>query len=132
LLKAGESQVMELSVNKYQLASYDDLGKIEKSSYVVEKGDYKFFIGGSVAEAEEIDYTYAQDDDEIYEKLSEKLNPVSLKKRLLADGTYEDLPTGPARDKDECIFEKMVPGTEEAMVPEEKGRARYLLMNPYK
>ncbi len=132
LLQAGESQVITLEVSKYQLSSYDDLGKIAESAYVIEKGDYAFYLGGNVRDAEPTGYEFSVSEDIIYEQLTRQLSPVSLPKRLLADGSYEDLPVGPARDINECIFDKMVPGTEEAMVPEDKGRKMYLLMNPYK
>lgn len=132
LLEAGDAQVMELYVSKYQLSSYDDLGKIEESSYVIEKGEYRFFLGSSVEDAFETEYKFVAPEDIVYEKLSKKLAPVSLKKRLLADGSYEDLPIGPDADINECIFEKMVPGTEEAVVPADRGREPYLLMDPYK
>ncbi len=132
LLQAGESHVMNLFVSKYQLASYDDLGKVEKSAYVIEEGDYEFYLGGNVRDAVLTDFVYTVDSDIVYEKLSSQLAPVALPKRLLSDGSYEELPQGPDRDINECIFEKMVPGTEEAMVPENKGREMYLLMNPYK
>lgn len=132
LLEAGQSQVMELFVSKYQLASYDDLGKVEESAYVIEKGEYVFYLGGSVEGTVEAEYKYVAAEDEVYEKLSRQLAPVSLKKRLLADGSYEELPIGPDKDINECIFEKMVPGTEEAVVPVDKGRDAYLLMNPFK
>ena len=132
LLEAGDAQVMELYVSKYQLSSYDDLGKIEESSYVIEKGEYRFYLGSSVEDAFETEYKFVVPEDIVYEKLSRKLAPVSLKKRLLADGSYEDLSTGPDADINECIFEKMVPGTEEAVVPADRGREPYLLMDPYK
>ncbi len=132
LLESGASQTINLYISKYQLSSYDDLGKVSGASYVIEKGNYSFYLGGDVEEVFKVDYSYEVDADIVFAKLSHKLAPVSLKKRLLSDGTYEELPLGKERDLNECIFEKMVPGTEEAIVPEEKGRTRYLLMNPYK
>lgn len=39
---------MVLSVTKEAMASYDDLGKVAKSAYVLEKGAYAFYIGTSV------------------------------------------------------------------------------------
>ena len=35
------------------MASYDDLGKIKKSAYILEKGTYKFYIGTSVRDTKE-------------------------------------------------------------------------------
>lgn len=68
----------------------------------------------------------------LVEQLSSKTAPANLKKRLLADGSYEELPQGTANDPNACVFEKMVPGTEEALAPATRGRASYLLLNSYK
>ncbi|MBQ7680448.1 MAG: glycoside hydrolase family 3 C-terminal domain-containing protein, partial [Butyrivibrio sp.] len=98
LLEKGEAETLELSVSDYQLSSYDDLGKISDASYVIEQGEYRFFLGGNVRDAELLDYTYTEPADRVYEKLSHHLVPVSLEKRLLSDGSYEALPTGPEKD----------------------------------
>ena len=37
-----------------------------------------------------------------------------------------------ANDPNACVFEKMVPGTEEALAPATRGRASFLLLNSYK
>ena len=42
LLESGESELLTLSFDKYYLSSFDDLGKIEKSAYVLEHGKYNF------------------------------------------------------------------------------------------
>ncbi len=131
LLEPGESQVIEMVVDKYQLSSYDDLGKIAKSSYVIEKGEYRFYLGGSVSDSELVDFVYDAAEDEVCEQLSEQLAPVLLKERLIADGSYEQLPGGPARDMNECIFEKMTPGTEEGIVPEDRGRKMYMILDTF-
>ena len=41
-----------------QLASYDDLGKIQKSAYVLEKGKYQFYLITSVRETEQVFWFY--------------------------------------------------------------------------
>ncbi len=51
---------------------------------------------------------------------------------MLSDGTYEELPLGTARDLNECIFEKMEPGTEEALTPYERSRQMHYLTRPFK
>ncbi|MCR4589035.1 MAG: glycoside hydrolase family 3 C-terminal domain-containing protein [Lachnospiraceae bacterium] len=132
LLEPGMSQMISLYVSKYTLSSYDDLGKVEASAYVLEKGTYRFYVGGDVENAGLLATPLEVAADEVICKLSRKGAPVSLKKRLLADGSYEELPQGETRDPNACVFEKMKPGSEEAIVPEDRGRAAYLLMNPYK
>jgi beta-glucosidase len=132
LLKPGESQELTLIVSKYGMSSYDDLGKIKDAAYVLEKGTYKFFIGDNVRDAKEADFTFELAEDEVVKELSHKLAPVSLKKRMLADGNYEELPTGEPKDINECIFEKMEKGTEEALVPAVRARESHYLTQPFK
>ena len=131
-LLPGESQLLTLETAKDSMASYDDLGKIFKSSYILEKGDYHFYIGTSVRDVIALDYVMTLNANLLVEQLSSKAAPASLKKRLLADGSYEELPQGTANDPNACVFEKMVPGTEEALAPATRGRASYLLLNSYK
>ncbi len=130
-LAPGESSELDLAVALEQLASYDDLGKIRKSAWVTEAGDYHFLLGGSVREAELLDYVYKVESDVICRQLTSHLAPVNLAKRMLADGSYEALETGPEPDINACIFEKLSPGSEEAMVPAAKGRPVYMMMHPY-
>ena len=131
-LLPGESQLLTLETAKDSMASYDDLGKIFKSSYILEKGDYHFYIGTSVRDVIALDYVMTLNTDLLVEQLSSKAAPTSLKKRLLADGSYEELPQRTANDPNACVFEKMVPGTEEALAPATRGRGSYLLLNFYK
>ena len=104
LLQPGEQQVVILEWNVDAMASYDDLGKVAKSAYVLEKGDYRFYVGTSVRDTVILDYVYNEPEDRIVEQLSEKIAPVALKQRLLADGTYEELPQKAVADprEDEC------------------------------
>ena len=131
-LSAGESQDITLTVSRKAMASYDDLGKVADACYVLEKGSYEFFIGNSVRDAKKTDFTWENAEDITVEKLSHKAGPVSLKKRMLSDGSYEELPLGEARDINECIFEKMEPGTEEALTPFVRSREMHYLTRPFK
>lgn len=92
LLQPGESQTVALAFHVSALASYDDLGKVAKSAYVLEKGKYAFYVGNSVRNAAKIDYIYTVERDTVTEQLSAKLVPHNLKHRLLSDGSYEELP----------------------------------------
>ena len=92
LLQPGESQTVALAFHVSALASYDDLGKVAKSAYVLEKGKYAFYVGNSVRNAAKIDYVYTVERDTVTEQLSAKLVPHNLKHRLLSDGSYEELP----------------------------------------
>ncbi len=131
LLLPGESQVITLKINVNDMASYDDIGKVAKSAYVLEEGDYHFFLGNSVR-AEETDFTYTVTEAVVTEQLSAKAAPSSLKVRMLSDGTFEELPLTENNDMNACAFEKMVPGTEEAIAPAIRFTAQKLLMNTIK
>ncbi len=94
LLACGESEVLTLSFAVDSMASFDDLGKISKSAYVLEKGVYSFFLGTCVRCAEELDFTYSVEQDTVTQKLSSWCRPFKLEKRMLASGEYEALPMG--------------------------------------
>lgn len=92
LLKPGCSQELCLTWDQKAMASYDDLGKVAKAAYILEEGVYTFHIGNSVRHTTCCQYAYRQEKDTIVEQLSTKIQPHGLKKRLLADGSYEELP----------------------------------------
>ena len=92
LLAPGESETVVMSLDINDMASFDDLGKIEKSAYVLEAGNYNFFIGTDVRNAEKVDYTYIVEADRITEQLKNWCKPFKLEKRMLSDGSFEELP----------------------------------------
>lgn len=95
-LLPNEKEHITLLFKINDMASYDDTGKLCKSAYILEKGDYKLFLGNSVRNVTELDYKYTVSDKyRIAEQLSEKCTPPDLNKRLCADGTYETIPTRP-------------------------------------
>ena len=55
LLQPGETQRLRLAWKMEDMASYDDLGKVKKSAYVLEQGDYFFYLGNSVENVEKLD-----------------------------------------------------------------------------
>ena len=92
LLQPGEAQELTLEFPVSAMASYDDLGKVAKSAYVLEKGEYFFYVGTSVRDTVKLDGIFSLAEDQVVQQLSRKLTPKGLKKRLLADGSYEQLP----------------------------------------
>jgi len=108
LLQPGEQQILTLQFPINFMASYDDLGKVAKSAYVLEKGDYLFYVGTSVRDTVKLNYVYTVDEDRVTQQLSAKLVPASLKQRLLADGTYEELPQTEANDYNYTVLEPLV------------------------
>lgn len=107
LLAPGESQVVVLHFSMKDFVSYDDLGKVAKSAYVLEKGEYHFHIGTSVRDTVEDDYVLVIKEDRVMEQLFPKLVPTQLKKRLLSDGSYEELPLGEHVDTDANALERL-------------------------
>ncbi|MGN0986511.1 MAG: glycoside hydrolase family 3 C-terminal domain-containing protein [Otoolea sp.] len=91
-LKPGEVQVLTLTFPAASMASYDDLGKVAKSAYVLEKGIYRFFVGNSVRDTKELEFVWEAKEDIVTEQLTEKGAPSLLKHRMLADGSFEELP----------------------------------------
>lgn len=76
LLQPGEEQKITLNVSLYQLSSYDSQGVCGfENSYVIEEGEYVFYLGQDVRNAEKI-FSYFQGDTVLYEQLSECLAPV--------------------------------------------------------
>ncbi|MDO5423539.1 MAG: glycoside hydrolase family 3 C-terminal domain-containing protein [Eubacteriales bacterium] len=96
LLESGESQRLRLRLPVSEMASYDDLGKTEKSAYVLEAGTYQFWIGNSVRDVKQVKESYTVRELTVVQKLTPKCVPVDLKRRMLADGTFEELPSGKA------------------------------------
>ena len=91
-LKPGETETLVLTIPTASMASYDDLGKVQKSAYVLEKGDYHFYLGNSVRDAGLLDFVWTLDENQVTLQLMEKMAPSQLPKRLLADGSFEELP----------------------------------------
>lgn len=100
LLGAGQSQVLRLKMPVKAMASYDDLGKIQASAYVLEAGNYSFRIGNSVRNTVKLDYEYQAAQTVVIEQLERKCAPAALKSRRLA--------TGPTRNyrRAEDVYEK--------------------------
>lgn len=94
LLQPGENQVVCLRFPVSQMASYDDLGKVQKSAYVLECGAYPIDVGTSVRHSQTV-FVYEQSCDRVTEQLTARCVPSQLPKRLLDDGTYEALPMEP-------------------------------------
>ena len=128
LLQPGETQIVTMSFAVNAMASYDDLGKVAKSAYVLEKGEYHFYIGTSVRDTIEDNYVMVLSEDVITEQLSAKMVPQLLPERLLSDGTFEKLPQLPKFDTDASIFPTKLSGVEaDGMTPQVRFRDSYRL-----
>ena len=97
-LNPGELQILTFVIPAVSFASYDDLGKVAKSAWVLEKGIYSFYVGNSVRDARKIPFVMHLMEDEIVEQLSPKAVPVQLTRRMRSDGTYETMEQGVSGD----------------------------------
>lgn len=91
LLAAGEEEQLELQVDLNALASYDDLGKVQKSAYVLERGTYEFYIGNSIRNVKKLQTEFVLETDRIVEQLISRCVPKKLSERMLSDGRMETL-----------------------------------------
>jgi beta-glucosidase len=98
-LSPGESAVLTLTCKNDDFASYDDIGVTEHpAAYVLEPGDYIWYVGGDVRSASECGrFTAAQ--TVVVQQLSHAMSPVKPFQRLkpvsCGDGCaagYEDAP----------------------------------------
>lgn len=77
-----EEQVFEIAVDIAKLASYDDSGVTgNKSCYVFEAGEYKFYVGSDVRSAEYA-CSFEQGEDLVTERLTQSLAPVESFERI--------------------------------------------------
>ena len=83
-----------MSFSVSNMASFDDLGKVAKSAYVLEAGNYQFYLGTSVRDAQKLAFEYIVAEDTVTEQLKSWCRPFKLEKRMLADGSFENLPMG--------------------------------------
>ena len=90
-LQPGDEQKLTLTFDLRSFGSFDDLGKIEKSAFVLEKGEYKVLLGTNVRDCAPV-LTFEKKEDEILRRLRSYLAPTTLEKRLTASGEYEALP----------------------------------------
>ena len=127
LLEVGESQSIVLSWNVADMASFDDLGKIKESAYVLEQGVYSFYVGVSVRDVVELSYQYEVKEDTVTKQLSKKCAPTQLKKRMLADGSYEELPLGTPVDTDANELVPLPVEEADGFSPAVRARKRYHL-----
>lgn len=112
LLQAGQSQDVTITFVPYAFASYDDIGAVSKSAWVLEKGEYLFHVGSSVRDCVQLAETYTLKDDVVLEQLTARCQPRQLTWRLLADGTHgevENLTALPKPDVDDPAVPKGPP-----------------------
>ena len=127
LLEPGETQKIRLIFNIDDVASYDDLGKIRKSAYILEAGDYCLYLGNSVRNVNKLDFIYNIPETRIVKQLTARLVPTSLKERMTADGSFEALPMSEPNDPDYSELKKLSPEESDGFTPEVRHQQGYCL-----
>lgn len=128
-LKPGQVQTLTITFPISSMASFDDLGKVSEAAYVLEKGSYFFYVGNSVRDAVKIDYTYELTKDRVVQQLIHRAAPSQLTRRMLSDGSFEELPQTEPYD----FMENGLGWSEEeteGMAPMVREIPRYLLFSP--
>lgn len=107
LLAPNETENVTIEFDVSSMASYDDLGKLQMSAYLLEKGDYVFYVGNSCRNLTAADYKFTVEEDFIVtEQLTQKCAPNKLQKRMLSDGSFETLPSFPIKSYDDVEIPK--------------------------
>ena len=91
LIEPGKSATVTMYFDIADMASYDDAGDVKKNAYVLEAGDYKIMVGTSVRD-NACAYKYNVHETVIVKKCKSYCAPKTLEKRLMADGTYREVP----------------------------------------
>lgn len=83
-LEPNKSQKLTLEVPVYSFASFDDTGATgHKYSYILEKGEYKFFIGENVRDVDEAG-SFEYKEDRVLEELEAVCAPKEYMDRIVA------------------------------------------------
>lgn len=90
-LQPGEETTLKLSFDIREFGSFDDLGKILKSAFVLEQGEYTVSIGCNVRDTQSA-LTFNLDNDIICRRCHSYMSPRLLNERMTADGSMEMLP----------------------------------------
>ena len=95
-LKPGEEETLEISFDIDSMCAYDDSGKTgNKSSFVLEAGQYIIYAGACVRCAEPV-FIYTENETRVVKKCNEALSPSIDFERLtrneMGEGVYEKAP----------------------------------------
>ena len=117
LLAPGERQRIWIRFPVDQLASYDDLGKVCQSAWLMEKGDYFFHLGTSVRDTVLLPGRLSLTEDRIVRRLTRRMAPTSLARRMLADGSFEELPRSQPNDPKYTALEPLTEAQMHGQIP---------------
>ncbi len=118
LLSPGESETVTVRFAASDMASYDDFGKLAASAFLLEQGEYVFYVGNSSRNLTEARQRFVVEEPfRITKQLSQKCAPNKLEKRLLSDGTFEAVPSFPIESHEDFLPEKNPAAAPEAEKP---------------
>ena len=117
LLAPGERQSVRIVFPVTRMAAYDDLGKVCASAWLLEAGEYRFFVGTDVRDAAPLAESHVVEKDTVTEQLKARMVPEQLSRRLLADGSYEPLPQRTPNEVDANALEPLKPEQMEGVKP---------------
>ncbi|MDO4617340.1 MAG: glycoside hydrolase family 3 C-terminal domain-containing protein [Lachnospiraceae bacterium] len=107
-LQPGESQRVVLSCGGYRLASYDETGSSGfRSAYVLEKGDYRFYIGENVRDAEKI-YSFSLKQTEVVQQQQQALAPEMDFQRIRPAVSAEKQRLSEALEREKTVSSKEI------------------------
>ena len=91
LLRPGEETVLHLRFDIREFGSFDDLGKLVKSAFLLEKGEYTVSVGTNARDTEQV-YAFKLENMILCRQCHSYMAPRALEERLTAFGTMEKLP----------------------------------------
>lgn len=115
-LEPGERQRIDLSFPLATIASYDDTGAVKDACWVLEQGEYKVLFGETPDTLQQASLKLELREDVIVEQCVHALTPAGLTRRMRADGSYDDLPSG-KQHSIEPVFPRQEVSILEGVVP---------------
>ena len=124
LLAPNEEETIELRFAVNDMASYDDIGDVCKSAWVLEEGEYTILVGNSCRSLQSAEYKYVTK-TRVVSQLHEFACPTRLGKRLTESGEYVSVP-------DREVTRAVLPDVYETeFVPVPDGEKPFTLRNVY-
>lgn len=91
LLQPGMETVLHLHFDIREFGSFDDLGKLVQSAFLLEQGTYSVHLGTNVADTRQV-FAFDLDEMIVCRRCRPYMAPRALEERLTAFGTMEKLP----------------------------------------
>lgn len=88
LIQPGQRETVTLLIPMEHLASYDDIGAVQRSAWVIEPGEYAFFLGENVRDAKPVSFVWNLKADRIIQQCAPRCVPRQVDWRLCADGSH--------------------------------------------